>query len=291
MTRTASKLITIFSVLCLTASCGIPGLLEDRANADRWDKTTAKKFVNISELRTKKTDGMVYETEGYVVDSSPQCNCPFWEPCKCDPASITISELNNPRKSRDLTEKEIRIATNPERFKQNQIYRFKVRVLDSDLGRDSIDSVDLIAYRFEETETKKTPEPTTTPPLVTETNASRWEKATAKEFLTISELKKKNPRDGVYETEGYIVDSVSKCNCPPDQKCKCDPASITISEVFEIPKSRDLGEKEIRILTDPKGLSGDQKYRFKIEIPESCSDGEKIDEVFLVAYRAPKNSG
>ncbi|NNF00409.1 MAG: hypothetical protein HKN25_15420 [Pyrinomonadaceae bacterium] len=138
-----------------------------------------------------------------------------------------------------------------------------------------------------ETGTKATPEIKTSSPSSEEKNAARWKETTAKEFLKISDLKKKNPKEGIYETEGYIVGSVPVCDCPPEVDCDCDSPSITISEQNQPRKeSRVLdGPREITIFTNPEGFKLGQKYRFKIEIPEKDSASEPIYYVDLVAYR------
>jgi len=131
--------------------------------------------------------------------------------------------------------------------------------------------------------TKETPDASSEneiPPV-----SENWDGTIANEFLTISELKKKHPTEGIYETEGYVVDSVGECNCSPGARCKCDPASITISEEQQIPRSDTLNEKELRILVNPDAISGGEKYRFKIRAHDYSSDGEPLDEVFYVAHK------
>ena len=114
-------------------------------------------------------------------------------------------------------------------------------------------------------------------------NEKRWNEATAKESLSISALKKKNPKGGIYETEGFVVDSY-KCPCDSHgaflRFCKCDPDSLTIAE--------NTGENRgatLKILTDPSDFNHGEKYRFKIKIPETRYKDEEGNEVFLVAYR------
>ncbi|MEZ5426259.1 MAG: hypothetical protein R2747_08345 [Pyrinomonadaceae bacterium] len=107
-----------------------------------------------------------------------------------------------------------------------------------------------------------------------------WNETATKGFLTISELRQKHPATGIYETEGFIVDT-SKCKCPPGAMCKCAPDSITVAEGDKIPEK----EKSIRILTDPDNFRRQRKYGFKIKIADDESADEPNEVFFLMAYQ------
>lgn len=107
-----------------------------------------------------------------------------------------------------------------------------------------------------------------------------WENTATKGFLTISELRKKNPGVGNYETEGYVIDS-NICECPGNANCTCPPSTITVSE------QNDSQSKEqiIQIITHSDGFRRNQKYGFKIEISEENPASETLNNVFLLAYQ------
>ena len=141
-----------------------------------------------------------------------------------------------------------------------------------------------------EAETPSTPEIKVNTPEEIDANSKLWDKTTTKGYLPISKLKRQKQNGAIYETEGYIVDSVSKCNCPPDKKCDCEAVSITISEQNKKRHSRELGETEIVIFTDPEKFRSDQKYRFKIRIEDDESDSEPLLNAYLIAYRKGKKA-
>jgi hypothetical protein len=140
------------------------------------------------------------------------------------------------------------------------------------------------------TQETRVKEETPTPLIETFPDNKNWDKEDANEFLIISELKKKNPKEGIYETAGYMVGSVPECVCPPGYDCDCAAPSITISERNQKANPDELGDSEIRILTNPKEFKQDQKYRFKVSIPEWESASDPLNEVLLVAYRQERNS-
>jgi hypothetical protein len=129
-------------------------------------------------------------------------------------------------------------------------------------------------------------ETASTPPTERTPDKNIWKKTVAKEFLTISELKKKKPADGIYETEGYVVDSY-KCVCPPDRLCKCPVDSITISEKDKfISQNSNLSDREIKVATaSPEDFKKGQKYRFKVESHFEKNQSEEFKMVYLVAYQ------
>ena len=115
-----------------------------------------------------------------------------------------------------------------------------------------------------------------------------WDKTVAKETLSISELKKKNPKDGIYETVGYVVDIYAKCDCPPDMLCKCPAPHIVISEENIFSASRGLNDKELKIETspfNPGDFETGKKYRFKVKNEYGSIHDQKLESAELVAYK------
>ncbi|MEZ5344533.1 MAG: hypothetical protein R2681_03160 [Pyrinomonadaceae bacterium] len=130
-------------------------------------------------------------------------------------------------------------------------------------------------------------------PVTTETQRAgkKWELVSAKEFLKISDIKKKRLPAGVYETEGYVIDSVPECECPPDAQCDREAASITISEQNKQSASDKLSLADLRILTDPKEFERGRKYKFKIKMTEYDFDDDPRGEFFYVFYVAHRDGG
>ncbi len=139
-------------------------------------------------------------------------------------------------------------------------------------------------------ETPSTPEIKVNTTEEIDANSKLWDKTTAKAYLPISKLKRQKSNGAIYETEGYIVDSVPICDCPPDYDCDCNTASITISEQNKKWHSKELGETEILIFTDPEKFRSDQKYRFKIRVEKDELDSEPRQYVDLIAYRKGKKA-
>ncbi|MEZ5344532.1 MAG: hypothetical protein R2681_03155 [Pyrinomonadaceae bacterium] len=143
---------TVFAAagVCLQFSCGpIKNIADRQTNADplksevqntpenklvpkisdSWGKTKSHGFVPIAELMKNDPVDKVFETEGYVVDSTEGCDCPPDGNCNCPVPHIVISAKKYVSGSRDQNEDEIMIWTELGKFDRDQKYRFKVKRL------------------------------------------------------------------------------------------------------------------------------------------------------------------
>lgn len=105
-------------------------------------------------------------------------------------------------------------------------------------------------------------------------------------FVTIHDLKQRNPTSGFYDTEGYVAKIYSCPPCPPGAVCKpCMEDNIVISEQDITLESYTLRDTELIIfVSQPEQFVLGRKYTYSIQISATRSTGDSINDIRLVGY-------
>lgn len=109
--------------------------------------------------------------------------------------------------------------------------------------------------------------------------------------MTISELNKENPSEGIFETKGFVTKIYTCPPCPPDAQCKpCMRENIIISEENNNLESYDLTEKKMIIFTNKaKTFSNGKEYKFKVKIVDGKTTSAKLNDAELISSELIKN--
>lgn len=107
-------------------------------------------------------------------------------------------------------------------------------------------------------------------------------------FYSVSQFKDKNPSSGTYNTEGYIVKKYECPPCPKGAMCKtCMEDNIVISEINKVLDTYSLHNTEMIIFVkNPDQFEVGKKYRFSVQVRESKSTSEPINDIELVGYNS-----
>jgi hypothetical protein len=105
-------------------------------------------------------------------------------------------------------------------------------------------------------------------------------------FVTIHDLKQRNPTSGFYDTEGYVAYIYSCPPCPSGAVCEaCMKDNIVISEQDITMATYTLRDTELIIfVSQPEQFVLGRKYTYSIQISETRSTGDSINDVKLVGY-------
>ncbi len=109
----------------------------------------------------------------------------------------------------------------------------------------------------------------------------------AGDFISISEINRKNPDSGVFETRGFIAKIYTCPPCPPDAQCKpCMKDNIVISEENKNLETYDLTEKELVVSTsEAKTFSKGKEYKFTIKLTDGKTTAADLNDIKLIGYK------
>ncbi len=105
-------------------------------------------------------------------------------------------------------------------------------------------------------------------------------------FYSIRQLKGENLNSGTYNTEGYVVKKYECPPCPRGAMCKpCMEDNIVISETNKILDTYSLASDEMIIFVkDPNQFELGKRYSFSVNVRQSKSTSEPINDVELTGY-------
>jgi len=118
------------------------------------------------------------------------------------------------------------------------------------------------------------------------TNDRTYPESSNLNFYSISQLKGKNLNSGTYNTEGYVVRKHECPPCPKGAMCKpCMGDNIVISEMNKLLDTYSLTNNEMIIFVkNPNQFELGKKYSFSVNVRESKSTSEPINDVELTGY-------
>ncbi len=111
------------------------------------------------------------------------------------------------------------------------------------------------------------------------------------QFHTISELNRQNPKEGIFETRGFVVKIYTCPLCPPDSQCKpCMKDNIVISEENKDLENYNLSNKNLIIFVkEPKSFEKGREYLFKIRVTDQKTTSAKLKDIEILASKEIKD--
>ena len=107
-------------------------------------------------------------------------------------------------------------------------------------------------------------------------------------IVKIHEIKQQKGKLGIYQTEGYVVNSYICPPCPPRAECKpcMMRTNIVISEDNKTLNTYQLTDKDLIVFTkDASVFQAGKKYIFSIKVTGEKTTSEPLNDVELVEYK------